>query len=308
VIPKPALVTAAILVAAVLVFAVEVHAQTTSVVSSDYYPLAVGDSWTYQATVSGLGNPINGEMTMEVTGTRIVAGTNCYVVQATFLEVVTEQCLAWQEQQLVLYQKIANGTDLQLSPPQIVLQLPLSVGQHWTWSGTELNSITLETTTNSIICDVTQQSTITVSAGTYQAYAVTYQVTSEPTFDTPSGTGTQKMWFVEGIGEVKEDDTLSIGGDVLTISAEMTQYNLVTPPNYLTYLGSVLAVAAIIALGVFLLRRLPKATPQMPGETERKGLEEGIRLRQKTPIFCIKCGAELPPASEFCNKCGTKQS
>jgi hypothetical protein len=272
-------------------------------------------------------------MKFEITGTRIVAGTNCYVMQGTFQGVVNEQCLAWQGQQLIIYQKTANGTDMGLSPPQILLQLPLFVGQHWTWSGTSLNSVTFERETGSMTCDVTQQSTVSVPSGTFEGYAVTFQLTKEPTYDTPSATVTQKLWFVEGIGEVKEDDTISSGDSVITMSMELTQYN-VTPPNYLEYLVLVLAVTAAIAISVLLLRRrkskattpsaistfnensttesFPRLTPPISSEsTKYQTCPHGYSLEQNCPL-CDQASRQgevkrsaLSP-TKFCRYCGAE--
>jgi hypothetical protein len=288
------------------------HAQTTSVGSSDYFPLAVGDSWTYQATGSFLGNPINSEMTFEITGTRNVAGTNCYVLQYTIQGEVNQQCLGWQGQHLFIYQKVQNGTDLELNSPQIELQLPLFVGQHWTWSGSFLNYANSEITTGSMTCDVTQQSTVSVPAGTYQDYAVTVQLTTEPTYDTPSATLTQKLWFVDGIGLVKEEDNISSGDSVITLSAELTQYNLVTPLNNLVYVGLALAVVAVIVLGVLLLRRIRSDSSQPATSTPVESRPAEDFSQPIPPIssaltkFCRKCGAKIPRDSEFCEECGTR--
>jgi ribosomal protein L40E len=32
------------------------------------------------------------------------------------------------------------------------------------------------------------------------------------------------------------------------------------------------------------------------------------RQAEKGTQFCINCGAELPPKSKFCNKCGSAQA
>ncbi|MGA2971854.1 MAG: zinc ribbon domain-containing protein [Candidatus Bathyarchaeia archaeon] len=61
---------------------------------------------------------------------------------------------------------------------------------------------------------------------------------------------------------------------------------------------------AVVVIGVLAL--LTAYVTLKPGMTHTPR-QATLSQFAKAPSFCIKCGAELPPASEFCNKCGTKQ-
>jgi ribosomal protein L40E len=68
------------------------------------------------------------------------------------------------------------------------------------------------------------------------------------------------------------------------------------PTNYIEYLV-VIVVLAAIALGAIFISGKRARKPTAAKAKAEKGVQ-----------FCINCGAELPPRSKFCNKCGSAQS
>jgi ribosomal protein L40E len=80
-------------------------------------------------------------------------------------------------------------------------------------------------------------------------------------------------------------------------STMMTSMEISLTQGYGDWIGAVLIGALIIAGLFFALRK----------RTTHRPKQATITQFVKAPSSCIKCGAELPPASDFCNKCGTRQ-
>jgi ribosomal protein L40E len=68
--------------------------------------------------------------------------------------------------------------------------------------------------------------------------------------------------------------------------------------------SSFTTLAAVVIGILVLLTAYATLKPRMTYRPKQATLSQFA----KTPSSCIKCGAKLPSASEFCNKCGTKQS
>lgn len=68
--------------------------------------------------------------------------------------------------------------------------------------------------------------------------------------------------------------------------------------TYGSWMAVVIVGALVVAVLFFALRRTRTHRPR----------QASLSQFVKAPSSCIKCGAELPPASTFCNKCGAKQA
>jgi len=273
----------------------------------DYYPLAVGDDWSYQSTV--------GNMEIKITTVRMVTGgVQCYVNQIIFQNyVVEEQCLAWQGKQLIIYQRVIGSLDLQLTPPQVELDTPLKVGKQWTWSGTYLNYLTHETETGVTTCQVTGEETVAVPAGTFSAYVVTVALN---VYGPYPSTATQRFWFAKGVGAVKEIDSFyTEGGSSVTLTGQLSSYHLTSSLKDLIYwgtLGGAVVLAVVLAIVVLRTKRKPK--PELkPATLEETGqplipqaTPPTLQAPEGATKFCRHCGAKIPRDSKFCEECGSQ--
>ena len=174
--------------------------------AADYFPLRVGDMWTYRNSEAG------GYTWKVLSEEPHEGGTVRYVVE--FLSGVRINNLFSKENGWVLFHAESypehEGLQATYDPPKQYLPNPLVVGQKWEWSGKDPTQVERHEANR-----VVGVETVTVPAGKFRAMKI---VTAISNGGTPM---TRTSWYADGVGLVK---TTTVGGEI-KYGSELTDYS-----------------------------------------------------------------------------------
>ena len=160
----------------------------------DYYPMGVGSTWTYEVrdwgdTPSGTETLFSGEVTVQATKTdKLPTGEDVVLFVSTG---TSGQGTLTDSMTIVDSSYVRRGGDCVLhysdkadtTVADTVLKLPLAKGVTWLRFDTPLR--------------VTEESDVTVKAGTFRAWKV------EAVYDSSHQNCSASWWYADGIGQVK---------------------------------------------------------------------------------------------------------
>ncbi len=172
----------------------------------DYFPLRVGDSWTYRNTEEG-------GYSLKVLSEEPQPGTsNRYLVaflSGVKINKVFSKIAGW-----VLFHSESypehEGLRATYEPPRQYLPNPLVAGQKWEWGGTDPTQVEHHESSHAVGFE-----NVTVPAGKFRAM----KVVSEKTGGAAPMTTTS--WYVAGIGLVKS----ATQGGQIKYGSELTDYS-----------------------------------------------------------------------------------
>jgi len=174
--------------------------------AADYFPLRVGDSWTYRNTEAG-------GYTLKVISEEPQAGGPGRFVVELSSAVKILNTFSKADGWVLLHTEIYpghEGLEAKYEPPKQYLANPLAVGRKWEWSGKDATQT--ERTEKNTVARVEE---VTVPAGKFQAMKVVSTVTGGV---VPM---TRTNWYADGVGLVK---STTEGGQV-KYGSELTDYS-----------------------------------------------------------------------------------
>ena len=178
----------------------------------DYFPLRVGDSWSYRDKDSGT------EHTLKVLSEEKQAdGTIRYLVEklagAKVLTVFSKSG-GWVLMHSEQYPE-HEGLEVKYEPAKQYLQNPLVAGSKWAWKGKDYTQTDLDE--NHQVVDFED---ITVLAGKFRAMKVVSRIVG-------SAPMTRTNWYADGVGLVK---TTTEAGEI-KYGSELIDYSFKKKPN-----------------------------------------------------------------------------
>jgi hypothetical protein len=174
---------------------------------ADFFPLRVGDSWTYKNTEEGgyTLKVLSEEPPQEGGPVRYVVELRSGVV----IQNVYSKTVDW-----VLFHSESypehEGLKAIYEPPKQYLPNPLTAGQKWEWTGKDPTQVEHHESSRVIGFE-----NVTVAAGKFRAMKVVSEVSGAA---TPM---TRTCWYAEGVGLVK---TTTQGGQI-KYGSELTDYS-----------------------------------------------------------------------------------
>jgi hypothetical protein len=198
----------AALVTATFLLALDAFAEKPkSKPSADYFPLRVGDSWTYRNTEAG------GYTLKVLSEEPQEGGTVRFVVEllsGVKMDRTYSKANGWVLFHAENYPE-HEGLQATCDPPKQLLPNPLVVGQKWEWSGKDDPTQVEHRESNRVV----GVETVTVPAGKFRAMKVVSEITGASTALI------RTSWYADGVGLVK---TMSVG-DQVNYGSELTDYS-----------------------------------------------------------------------------------
>jgi hypothetical protein len=155
----------------------------------DYFPLRVGDSWTYRTT------PEPSEFTIKVLSEEKQAdGTIVYLLErkaGSLVHTWYSKANGWVNILKEAYPE-HEGLQMEHEKPKQILKIPFVTGAQWTWSGKSTTQ--MEMTERYKVIGIER---VVVPAGTFQAVKVETKIAEG------SGMLVRNFWYAEGVGVVK---------------------------------------------------------------------------------------------------------
>jgi uncharacterized protein DUF3108 len=196
-------------IVALLVFLITINAgaQKPKAPAPDYFPLRVGDSWTYRGT-SG-----DTEYTIKVLEEEKPAagGTIRYLVEklaGAQVHTLFSKEGGWVFMHSERYPE-HEGLEAKYEPARKYLPTPLVAGVKWEWSGKDYTQTEVKESNQVIGLE-----SVTVPAGTFRAMKVVSEITAAARM-------TKTFWYADGVGLVK---TTTDAGQI-KYGAELTDYS-----------------------------------------------------------------------------------
>lgn len=175
----------------------------------DYFPLRVGDSWSYKSTTAdGKVSEFTMKVMSEDTGVFLVEIQSAWPIQEWYSK--PAGWVLWHRESFTKNAQMNVAFD----PPRQYLQNPLATGATWGWKGKGMMGVDIDESSQVEALDV-----VTVPAGTFKAMRVVSKVMQ-------GGTAvTKTYWYANWIGLVKSmTDTGSVKS-----TTELVDYSFKKP-------------------------------------------------------------------------------
>ena len=172
----------------------------------DYFPLRVGDSWTYR-------NNEAGGYTLKVVSEEPLAGNPSRFVVELLSGVKIIYTFSKVEGWVLFHSENYpehEGLQATYDPPKQYLPDPLVVGREWRWSGKDPTQV--EHQESSRVVGVEE---VTVPAGKFRAMKVVTEMTGG------GAAKTRTDWYADGVGLVKSNTD----GGQIKYGSELTDYS-----------------------------------------------------------------------------------
>ena len=194
------------LLAFLLITAASAKKPKETKVAGDYFPLRVGDSWTYRNTEEG-------GYTFKVLSEEPQSGGPARFAVETLSGVKIINVFSKADGWVLLHAERYpehEGLEAKYEPPKQYLPNPLTPGQKWEWNGLDQTQTKLNE--KNTVAEIEE---VTVPAGKFRAVKVVKYITG---VSIPM---TKTYWYAEGVGLVK---TTTEGGQ-MKYGSELTDYS-----------------------------------------------------------------------------------
>ncbi|HEV2840706.1 MAG TPA: hypothetical protein VGW39_05215 [Chthoniobacterales bacterium] len=165
-------------------------AQKSEAPAPDYFPLRVGDSWSYRSKDGDT------EHSFKVLSEEKQSdGTTRYLVEkraGVIVQTVFSKANGWVLMHLERYPE-HEGLEIKYEPAKQFLQNPLIAGSKWSWKGKDYTQTDIDE--NHQVVDFEE---VTVLAGKFRAMKVVSRIVGAAPL-------TRTTWYADGVGLVKSE-------------------------------------------------------------------------------------------------------